>query len=111
MAKPKIQGFFNIALAKKYSVSGILLFFAGLTLSVAQPDIKTIKKRVVAELMNAPINDAKIQVLVTTLNEKGTWPGIDYEDVSREGFLHRIHASNMLDLARAYKTRSSKFLP
>ncbi|MEO1012394.1 MAG: polysaccharide lyase family 8 super-sandwich domain-containing protein [Bacteroidota bacterium] len=68
-----------------------------------------IKKRVVTEIMKTSVADAHIEEIITTLSEDGTWPDIDYKDVSREGFQHRVHADNMLDLARAYKTRSSKF--
>ncbi|WP_149273157.1 polysaccharide lyase family 8 super-sandwich domain-containing protein [Pareuzebyella sediminis] len=73
-----------------------------------QTDIDIVKQRVVNELMK-PVNDGQIEILVATIKEDGTWPGIDYQDFSREGFLHRIHANNMLLLARAYKTEHSKF--
>jgi chondroitin AC lyase len=45
--------------------------------------------------------------LINTLREDGTWPGINYEDVSRTGFEHRFHLSNMVELARAYKSDNS----
>ncbi|TNF45890.1 MAG: chondroitin lyase, partial [Bacteroidetes bacterium] len=37
------------------------------------------------------------------------WPGIDYVNVSNEGFEHRFHLSNMVDLGRAYQSKTSKF--
>lgn len=88
----------------------ITLFLCSLvSIFAAKPDIDIIKNRVIKEIMKSPVNDDEIQTIISTLKNDGTWPGIDYEDVSREGFSHRIHASNMLDLARAYKTKSSKF--
>ncbi len=75
----------------------------------ATSDIDIIKKRVLQEEMRPAVDDSKIQQLVTTLREDGTWPGINYEDVSREGFEHRIHLANMVAMARAYESKSSKF--
>lgn len=95
-------------LKKSFHIT-LLLILSTLSISAAKSDMDVIKKRVINVLMKSPVNDDAIQVLINTVKEDGTWPEIDYEDVSREGFLHRIHASNMLLLAKAYKTRSSKF--
>lgn len=75
----------------------------------ADTDIEIIKKRIVAELMKPAVDDAKVETLVTTIKPDGAWPGIDYVDVSREGFQHSEHLHNMVALARAYKTKTSKF--
>jgi chondroitin AC lyase len=72
-------------------------------------DIDTIKKRVVDEVMKPAVDDAKVETLINTFNDDGTWQGINYEDVSREGFENEIHLQNMVVLARAYKTKTSKF--
>lgn len=87
----------------------IVLFFATITLSAAKSGIETIKERVVNEILEPTVSDPEIELLLDTIREDGTWPGIDYEDVSREGFLHMVHLSNMVSLARAYKTKASKF--
>jgi chondroitin AC lyase len=55
------------------------------------------------------VNDEAIENLVSSLQEDGTWPGIDYKDVSREGFQHSRHSANMVTLARAFNSKSSKF--
>ena len=86
-----------------------LVVIASSTLSMAQADLDVVKDRVVAESMKSLASDAEIEVLLNTQRDDGTWPGIDYQDVSREGFLHRIHLGNMLSLARAYKSRTSAF--
>ena len=87
----------------------ILAFFAAISLVAAQSDLEIVKERVVDASMKSSASDAEIEVLINTLRDDGTWPGIDYQDVSREGFLHRIHLGNMLTLARAYRTQSSNF--
>jgi len=75
----------------------------------AQTDVQLIKKRVVDSVMNSPVDDSRVETLINTLKPDGTWPGIDYIDVSREGFQHSEHLQNMVALARAYKTKSSEF--
>ncbi len=75
----------------------------------AQSDFQKIKKRIVAELMKPEVDDSKVEILVNTIHDDGTWPGINYKDVSRTGFQHVRHYGNMVSLARAYKTKSSKF--
>ncbi len=75
----------------------------------AQSDFQKVKERVIANAMDSEINDSEIRQLLETLKDDGTWPGIDYANVSREGFEHRYHHSNMVTLARAYKTKSSKY--
>lgn len=85
------------------------LFLAVFTAATAQnTDIETIKKRVVTELMKPEVDDNEVSKLVESIKKDGTWPGIDYGNVSREGFEHRYHSGNMVILARSYKNRSSK---
>ena len=79
------------------------------TPAFANNDIDVIKNRVLAEIMKTEVDDTEIETLITTLKEDGTWPGIDYKNVSREGFEHRFHHANMVSLARAYKSKTSKF--
>ena len=91
-----------------YFLIGVLIMvYAGN--SNAQSDIEKIKKRVVEELMKPGVDDSRVAILLETIKTDGTWPGINYEDVSRTGFEHRNHYSNMISLARAYKTKSSKY--
>ena len=88
----------------------IFLFLAVFTAATAQDsDIETIKKRVVFELMKPAVDDDEVTKLIQSIKEDGTWPGIDYSNVSREGFEHRYHSGNMVKLARAYKNKSSKY--
>jgi len=84
----------------------LLLAKAGFCVS---PEFELIRRKIVAELMASPVNDAKVKELVATLKSDGTWPDINYVDVSREGFENRIHHANMVVMARAYKTKTSAF--
>ncbi|NOR75404.1 MAG: chondroitin lyase, partial [Draconibacterium sp.] len=95
---------------KLLSLSFITIFviaFSGFC--SAQSDIKKIKDRVVSELMKSEVDDSRVAKLLETIKEDGTWPGINYDDVSRTGFEHRNHYGNMNTLARSYKTKSSKY--
>ena len=91
------------------SVIILLLLLTALSGKSATSDIDIVKKRVLQKEMQPAVDDSKIQQLVSTLQDDGTWPGINYEDVSREGFEHRIHLGNMVVMARAYQSKSSKF--
>lgn len=96
---------------KLFLKTGVFLFLilSLLTAKAVDKDFETIKKRVIATVMNPSVDDSQIEKLLLTLKEDGTWPGIDYSNVSREGFEHRIHSSNLVALARAYKSKSSKY--
>lgn len=92
-----------------YIFGTVLLMAVFSSVNAAQTDFEIIKSRVLETLMKPAADDAEIETLVNSLNSDGTWPGIDYKDVSREGFQHARHSANMVSLARAYKTKSSKF--
>jgi chondroitin AC lyase len=88
-----------------------MLFLPGVFsfIDAAPTDFDIIKTRVLETLMKPGVNDAEIETLINTLRDDGTWPGIDYKDVSREGFQHARHSANMVSLARAYQSKSSKY--
>ncbi len=73
------------------------------------PDLEIIRKRIIIDLLEPPVNEQKIQRLVQSINPDGSWPGINYVDTTRTGFQHSVHLENMLDLARAYKKQGTKF--
>src|SRR5690554_3717288 len=70
-------------------------------------DLETIRKRIIEDLLATGIDEAEIQRLTQTIRTDGSWPGIDYEDVSRTGFEHSEHLTNMLELAKAFKKPGS----
>ncbi|MDQ6476944.1 polysaccharide lyase family 8 super-sandwich domain-containing protein [Dyadobacter sp. LHD-138] len=72
-------------------------------------DLELIRKRVVADLMEPAVNVQEIKTLIKSQKPDGTWPEINYQDVSRTGFEHSEHLRNMLELSRAYKKNGSAF--
>lgn len=75
----------------------------------ASQDLEIIRKRIVDDLMDPPVNVEKVQKLISTIQTDGSWPEINYKDVSRTGFEHSRHLENMFELARAYKKQSSPY--
>lgn len=75
----------------------------------SQSDIEQIKSRIYQETAKSEVNDTRVEELLTTITSNGIWPEINYEDVSRTGFEHRFHLSNLVTLAHAYRTNNSRF--
>lgn len=73
------------------------------------PDLEIIRKRIIEDLFEAPVNIAEIKQLIETIQADGSWPGINYKDTTRTGFQHRQHLENMLALSRAYKKPGTEF--
>jgi chondroitin AC lyase len=70
-------------------------------------DVETIRQRILKDLMEGPVNEAAIKKLITTLQPDGSWPGINYKDVSRTGFEHKTHLDNMFSMSKAFKKQGS----
>src|SRR5690625_3440262 len=70
-------------------------------------DMEIVRERVREELLDGSVNMERTEHLMTTLREDGTWPGINYEDISRTGFEHTAHHAEMVEPERAYKIPSS----
>ena len=85
----------------------LVLFLAG-TLH-AQKDLITVKKRVVAEILKTPIDDDRVSGFSSTLKKDGSWPDINYEDVSATGFENSRHLSNLLEMSLAYNVKTSRY--
>ena len=103
--KNRIMNYFDNKMNKL-----ILILFGILQTGFSAPSgFDIIKNLVVESLMKPAVNDAETETLINTIREDGTWPTINYEDLSNEGFQHARHSANMVQLARAYKTKTSKF--
>jgi chondroitin AC lyase len=74
-----------------------------------QPDIEIIQNRMVAELLRPEVNNDRITLLMNALREDGSWPDINYDDVSRTGFEHTRHVQNLVELGRAYRKPESLY--
>jgi chondroitin AC lyase len=77
------------------------------TQAATNPDIETIRKRIVAELLMPGVSENSVRELVNTLRPDGTWPGIDYVDTARTAFEHTRHLANMVQMSRAYSKKGS----
>jgi len=76
---------------------------------VASTDLEILRQRVTAEMMRASVNEKLVKNLIETVRADGTWPGIDYVDVTRTGFQHTQHLDNLVTLCRAYEKEGSEF--
>lgn len=95
-------------------IKNLLLPFIFLLLFQAYPafgnELDTIRKRVVAELLDAEISEDLLKEILNRMAEDGSYPEIDYADLSRTaGFPHRHHTGNLVYLAQAYTIPSSPF--
>ena len=91
------------------AVTIILLFVMSYPARSAIPsDIELLRKKVIEEVMAPSVHEAHARELMATLKEDGTWPGIDYVDVSNTGFQHSRHLSNMVEMSRAFKKKGTK---
>lgn len=90
----------------------IVLAIYGTTLSAQAEadDFTIIKQRVVAELMKSSVDDARVEDILNRMQEDGSYPEIDYSDLSRTaGFPHRHHTYDLVHLAKAYKHPESAY--
>jgi len=72
-------------------------------------DIEIVKQRVVKGILKQTVDDHRVSELIQSINANGSWPDINYTDVSRTGFKNRYHLDNMELLSLAYQTESSKY--
>jgi chondroitin AC lyase len=73
-------------------------------------DFNTVKNRVVAELMKSEVDDSEVELILLRMNNDGSFKDINYIDLSRiAGFPHRKHTSDLVTLAKAFKSKFSKY--
>ena len=77
------------------------------TLAATSPDLEILRKRVTEEIMDQRINREYVKTLVATLQPDGSWPDINYTDLSRIGYENGRHLSNIWQMCAAYKIPSS----
>ena len=87
-----------------------LFFFIQSVVALAQAnDMQLVRQRIVAGLLKMPVNDNNITSLINSLSKDGSWPSINYKDVSATGFQHAGHTKNLVVLATAYNQPKSKY--
>jgi chondroitin AC lyase len=93
-------------------INKVLIIFALIVMPFlgfsAEKDIEILRQKVISELMSTEINETHVRELMASILPDGTWPGIDYVDVSNTGFQHAQHLSNMVELSRAFKKNGTK---
>jgi len=85
----------------------LFLFISGVLF--AGSDLEIVKQRVVEEILMNEVDDSVVSELINSLNSDGSWPNINYEDLSRTGFENLFHLFNLEKLCLAYQHRSSSF--
>lgn len=90
--------------------AALILFSIPFLSSAQTDDFEIIKERVISELMKSQVDDLQVKEILSKMDENGSFPDINYEDLSRTaGFPHRRHLSDIVYLAKAYKNKSSDF--
>jgi len=74
----------------------------------AGQDLTVIRERLNTTLLTSPPRDGAAEKLLESQKPDGTWPGIDYQNLSREAFEHRNHLSHAVEIARAWRHPDSK---
>jgi chondroitin AC lyase len=70
-------------------------------------DEEIIRSRIIEIELENPADTRLVKEILSDLSGDGTWSTIDYKDVSRTGFRHGEHLSNMVEMALAYKQPES----
>jgi chondroitin AC lyase len=71
------------------------------------PDLELIRKKITVELADQKINIEYAKSLISSIQQDGSWPDINYRDLSRIGYENGRHLSNIWLLCSAYKVPSS----
>jgi chondroitin AC lyase len=86
----------------------LFTFLPGL-IAWAESDLDLIHQRITQRSLEQNLDETEIEQIVSNIRPDGTWPGIDYEVISRTSYEHWVHAGNLVKLARAYKSPNSAF--
>lgn len=71
--------------------------------AIAQSELENIRDKFVAESLAPSIDESSVERWMNTIGKNGSWPDINYEDVSRTGFENATHLRRLVALCRAYK--------
>ena len=72
-------------------------------------DLELVRERVREDLLDEEVDEANIADLLNNLQENGSWPDINYQDVSRTGFEHSRHLSNLQEMSLAFEQKLSPY--
>lgn len=72
-------------------------------------DLKQLHQNVWTNIMEDSADLLEVETLLQEIKDDGSWADIDYTSKERGGWPPRNHISRLLELARAYQTKGSKF--
>ena len=70
-------------------------------------ELDLIRKRLRTEVLASFVDETQVAAWVAALQQDGSWPDINYEDLSRTGYENRLHVSRLLQMGLAYKKPGS----
>lgn len=92
-----------------YTVLFLTLIGFRTGVAAVNPDMEIIRERIIVELLESKVNTEQATTLMESIKDDGSWPKINYTDVSRIGYEHVRHVSNIWTLALAYRKPGSSF--
>ena len=81
---------------KRFNIVIILLWISISGTLFAKTDIEIVKQRVLAEILEATVDDVEVAHLIQSITTNGSWPDVNYEDLSRTGFENRFHLISII---------------
>lgn len=77
------------------------------SVSATNPDLELLRKKAIDKLMVQKVDEQQIRILISTIREDGSWPDINYMDLSRTGYDNGRHLNNIWKMCAAWKVPSS----
>ena len=90
-----------------YIVSCTLALFTCSCVNNNKSDMELLREKVGAQFISQNANESRVSELIQTINDDGSWPGINYVDTSNIAFQHTTHLNNMVQMALAYRKDGS----
>lgn len=102
-----IGGFYLVKGAASRWLLLLMLWAVGSSLGYSRSNLELLRNRVMQDKLSGSVSEAEVRDLIKTLHPEGYWPSINYEDVSRIGFEHRVHVVNIQVMSLAYRSTNS----
>ena len=97
-------------------ILGLIFCMIISTQAFGQQDLQKIKTHITKELLKVQysdyytkLSDSLTEKALSEIKKDGSWPEINYEDLSLTGFEHRYHIENLSTMALSYSKTSSAF--
>ncbi len=90
-------------------LAGLLMCIMPSLVSAQEKDLQVVRERMGTALWDRPVDGSRIKKLVQSIREDGSWPDINYQDVSLTGFQHARHTANLVALGIAWRNPKATF--